>query len=80
MLDENTLERIRKEYPKGTRIKLIRMDDCKAPPCGTLGTVLAVDDIGSLIIRWDNGSGLHLLYGIDEYEKIETKEQSDARV
>ena len=39
----------------------------------TLGTVLDVDDTGSLIVRWDNGSGLHLLYGVDEYEKVQSE-------
>lgn len=37
------------------------MDDAQAPPVGTKGTVLAVDDIGSLIMRWDNGSGLNVV-------------------
>ena len=70
-MNEKTLERIKKEYPGGTRVKLIRMDDDQAPPTGTEGTVLGVDDIGSLLVRWDNGSGLHLLYGIDQFKKLE---------
>lgn len=70
-MNEKTLERIKKEYPCGTRVKLIRMDDDQAPPTGTEGTVLGVDDIGSLLVRWDNGSGLHLLYGIDQFKKLE---------
>ena len=46
-----TVERIRREYPAGTRVELIRMDDVQAPPPGTIGEVLAVDDTGSLIMR-----------------------------
>ena len=38
------VERIRKEYPKGTRVRLIKMDDMQAPPLGTEGTVIGVDD------------------------------------
>ena len=70
-MNETTLNRIRKEYPKGTRVRLIRMDDPQAPPKGTCGTVIGIDDTGDLIVRWDTGSGLKLLYGIDELTKAE---------
>ena len=52
---------LREQYPAGTRVALVAMDDAQAPPVGTKGTVLAVDDIGSLIMRWDNGSGLNVV-------------------
>ena len=55
------VERIRQEYPKGTRVELLRMEDVQAPPIGTLGTVLGVDDTGSLLMRWDTGSSLNVL-------------------
>lgn len=61
-----TVERICRLYPAGTRVELVRMDDAQAPPVGTRGTVLAVDDTGSLIMRWDNGSGLNVIYGVDK--------------
>ena len=60
-----TVERVRRQYPSGTRVELVRMDDIQAPPAGTLGTVLGVDDTGSLLMRWDNGSGLNVVYGED---------------
>lgn len=47
------------------------MDDPQAPPKGTYGTVIGVDDMGGLLMRWDTGSGLKLLYGIDEFKKAE---------
>ena len=65
-----TVERIRREYPAGTRVELLRMDDLHAPPIGTLGTVLGVDDTGSLIMCWDNGSGLNVIYGVDLVRKL----------
>lgn len=65
-----TVERIRRDYPKDTRVELIRMDDIQAPPIGTLGTVLGVDDTGSLLMRWDNGSGLNVVYGEDLVRKV----------
>jgi hypothetical protein len=64
-----TVERVRRQYPSGTRVELVRMDDIQAPPVGTLGTVLGVDDTGSLLMRWDNGSGLNVVYGEDIVRK-----------
>ena len=63
-------ERIRREYPAGTRVELVRMDDVQAPPAGTKGTVKGVDDTGSLLMRWDNGSGLNVVYGEDIVRKV----------
>lgn len=65
------VERVRREYPTGTRVELLRMEDVQAPPIGTLGTVLGVDDTGSLLMRWDNGSGLNVVYGEDAVRKAE---------
>ena len=65
-----TVERIRKQYPRGTRVELLHMVDRQAPPIGTLGTVLGVDDTGSLLMRWDNGTGLNVIYGEDLVRKI----------
>lgn len=46
------------------------MDDVQAPPAGTKGTVKGVDDTGSLLMRWDNGSGLNVVYGEDVVKKV----------
>ena len=59
------VERIRKEYPVGTLVELVRMDDPQAPPVGTKGTVRGVDDIGSIMVAWDNGCDLSVAYGED---------------
>ena len=64
------VERIRRDYPAGTRVELVRMDDAQAPAVGTKGTVKGVDDTGSLLMRWDNGSGLNVVYGEDVVKKI----------
>lgn len=45
--DKVTVERIRREYPAGTRARLRKMNDCQAPPAGTEGVVTGVDDAGS---------------------------------
>lgn len=65
------VEHIRKEYPKGTRVELVQMDDIQAPPTGTKGTVVGVDDTASIMVHWDNGSGLHVVYGEDKCRKID---------
>ena len=51
-------------------IELVKMDDCQAPPIGTKGTVLGVDDIASIMVAWDNGSGLNVAYGEDICRKL----------
>lgn len=66
------VERVRREYPVGTRVELLRMEDMQAPPIGTRGTVTGVDDIASILVDWDNGSGLHVVYGEDVCRKLET--------
>ena len=47
---KETLALLRSRYPKGARVELVRMDDPQAPPVGTKGTVLGVDDVGSILV------------------------------
>lgn len=60
---------IKEQFPKDTRIMLKQMDDIQAPPFGTLGTVRGVDDIGNILVLWDNGSTLSVTE-VDEIIKI----------
>lgn len=64
------VQTLRKQYPEGTRVKLVKMDDPQAPPMGTRGTVIGVDDIGSIMVRWDNGSSLNVIYGEDAVSRV----------
>lgn len=64
------VEQVRRQYPVGTRVELVKMDDIQAPPVGTKGTVEGVDDTASLLVAWDNGSHLNVIYGEDEVRKI----------
>lgn len=64
-IPREVVERLKKQYPAGCRVELLHMDDSQAPPVGTKGTVIGVDDIGSIMVRWDNGSGLSVAYGED---------------
>lgn len=71
-MNKDTLSRLREQYPVGTRIVLLKMDDSQAPPVGAKGTVAGVDDIGNIMVRWDNGSGLNLVPKVDEYRIVST--------
>jgi hypothetical protein len=70
LMNEKLLAHLRETYPAGTRVELVRMDDVQAPPIGTQGTVYGVDDTGSILVNWDNGSGLNVVYGIDSCRKV----------
>ena len=59
------VENLRKEYPVGCRVELVYMEDPQAPPIGTKGTVRGVDDTGSIMVAWENGSRLNVVYGED---------------
>ena len=68
---KETVERIRKEYPIGSRVELVQMDDPQAPQPGTLGKVIAVDDIGTIHVAWATGSGLGVAYGQDSCRRVD---------
>lgn len=66
-----TLARLREQYKTGTRVELISMDDpyTKLTP-GSKGTVMFVDDIGTIHVQWDCGSCLGVVYGEDSCQVI----------
>lgn len=70
MISKEALQALRERFPNGTRVELLQMDDPQAPPIGTKGTVRGVDDIGSIMVAWDNGCGLSVAYGEDICRKL----------
>ncbi len=71
-LRPNIVERLRKEYPKGTRVRLIEMcDPYRDMPAGLEGVVQLVDDAGGIHVNWSNGSSLAALYGFDKIQRID---------
>ena len=70
IVTKEELEELRKTYPNGTRVRLLQMDDFQAPPVGTEGVVYGVDDTGSLLVHWEKGSSLNVIFGVDRVEKL----------
>lgn len=70
VLGKDIITKLKMKYPIGQRVELIYMDDFQAPPMGTLGTVRGVDDMGSVLIVWDNGSSLSAVYNVDKIKSV----------
>lgn len=67
-----TVERLRNRYPAGTRIMLDYMDDPYHPiEKGMTGTVTHIDDMGTVHMKWDNGSSLGICPDIDRFHVVE---------
>jgi len=72
------VERIKAQYPEGTRICCDYMSDDPRPiPPGTTGKVLYVDDIGTLHCTFDNGRQLGLVPGVDSFHVIQPAEDME---
>ena len=73
-------KRLRETYKPGVRIELIHMcSDPQPIPDGSRGTVVAVDDIGSIMMKWDNGRSLSLIYGEDSFRILSPDEVNAER-
>ncbi len=70
-MNRKRVEVLRKQYPPGCMVALVHMDDKFAPPAGTKGKVIHVDDIGSIHIAWEIGSTLGVIPGIDMVRKLD---------
>lgn len=71
---EETLKRLREEYPRGCRVELVHMDDpynTRLCP-GCTGTVVSVDDVGTIHVHWDCGSSLGVVYGEDSCKRLDS--------
>lgn len=70
--DQKMVKKLRKEFLVGCRIVLDEMDDRQAPPIGTQGTCNGVDDAGNILVNWDTGSHLNVVYGADSCHRVAT--------
>lgn len=69
---KDMVESLRERYPVGLRVELVSMDDpynTRLTP-GAKGTVMGVDDIGTIHVKWDCGSTLGVVYGVDSCRAI----------
>lgn len=78
-ISDKALARLREVFRPRLRVELVKMDDPQAPPIGTKGTVRGVDDIGSIMVAWDNGCGLSVAYGEDECRILPTECGADEK-
>jgi len=67
---------IRRERLIGKRVRLIcTTDDYTELRAGDEGRISFIDDLGTLFVEWDNGSGLGLLESAgDRFEVLEEGE------
>lgn len=70
MIQRSEVRRIKETYRPGMRIRLLFTEDTQAPPVGTVGTIRGVDDLGSILVAWDTGSGLSVIPEVDEFEIV----------
>ena len=72
--NKEKIEMLRREYPAGTKVELLAMEDQQAPPVGTIGTVDGVDDAGQIMMTWQSGSSISLIPGVDKFRKVGEKQ------
>ena len=67
---------LRTQYPVGTPVRLIYMNDPQAPPIGTTGIVDYIDDMATVFVKWKTGSHLGVVYDVDKIEKVRNNDES----
>ena len=65
------VEAVRRRYPAGCEVELVSMNDPQAPPAGTRGKVIAVDDIGTVFVAWSTGGSLGVALGEDSCRRVD---------
>lgn len=67
------VRQVREQYPIGCRVELVSMgaDPCSKLKPGDQGTVKSVDDIGTIFVSWNCGSGLGMVYGVDHIRRLD---------
>lgn len=57
-------------YPIGSKVKLLKMDDPYAPPIGSIGVIKGFDDLGSILVQWENYGRLNIIQTEDKIQII----------
>ena len=77
LINDSKIKLIKQMYKKGMRVKLKEMKDPYTQlKEGDEGTIEFIDDIGTIFVNWDNGSGLGLIIGEDEFEVLKEMKES----
>ncbi|MFI3228389.1 MAG: DUF4314 domain-containing protein [Clostridia bacterium] len=72
------VDKIKENFPVGTVIKLILMDDPYSPiPSGTVGEVTKIDDVGTLHMKWTNGSTLGIVPDEDDFQVLSRPQEEN---
>ena len=74
-MKDKEIDSLKEKYLPGMRIKLIYMEGEERMSSGLKGTVVCVDDIGQIHMRWDNGSTLAINVEHDSFEIIRENEK-----
>lgn len=69
-ITDRELERLKARYPKGTKLEIVAMEDPYGVPEGTIGEVDFIDDAGQIHMKWQTGSHLALIPGVDSFRKV----------
>lgn len=73
-ISKEQLSLLREKYPMGARVELVSMNDPYSKLAkGAKGTVMSVDDIGTIHVNWDCGSSLGVVYGEDSCKPIQAE-------
>ena len=68
------LKQLKSYYKPGARVMLLRMNDPYTKlQRGDRGTVICVDDIGTIHVAWDRGGTLGVAFGEDECRRVENE-------
>ena len=78
--DHKKIQRIKEQYPRGTRIRLHSMSGETDMSSGLIGTVDFVDDAGQLQMTWDNGRTLALVPGEDSFSAVSRPEPEQGMI
>ena len=81
MSDWDRLRRLAKiykdQFPAGTRIICLHMDDPYPVKDNTRGTVVVVDDAAQIHVKWDNGGSLALVSPEDKFRRLTPEEVAE---
>lgn len=74
-----SLDKIKELYPIGCRVRLVEMQDKYPVKKGTFGTVMDVNPLGDLEVKWDDGRSLSIILEVDRIEKVQQRRKVECQ-